>query len=174
MKYYDEFGAELKSGLFFSIIAFILSAVSGVLGSVPRGMIIFRSLVIIPLFFFFFFGVLNIIKKFVPEVYDIITNFRGDVPDDSIGDVDISYNNMGGVAYDSPEDIGEDFTEFTESDYDKVNSTGGVNNTNSSDNEFDTSGGKLGKHIIVDKSSNAYGYEPKIMAEAIRTMMSKA
>jgi hypothetical protein len=50
-----------------------------------------------------------------------------------------------------------------------------VHTTNSSgnDNMFDTTGGKLGKHIVVDKSSNGFGYEPKVMAEAIRTMMSK-
>ena len=39
------------------------------------------------------------------------------------------------------------------------------------DSVLNTSGGKLGKHIIVENQLNSY--EPKLMAQAIRTMMSK-
>jgi len=175
MKYFEELGAELKSGFAFSIIAFALSTISGLIGKVPLGMIIFRSLVIIPLFFLVGFGTLNIIRKFVPEVFEVITNFSDAASDDDLmGNENILSDNIGGLA---PENTGENFTGFTENDYDRVNSASNTNTSNTensaSDNEFDTSGGKLGKHIIVDKSSNAYGYEPKIMAEAIRTMMSK-
>ena len=170
MRYFEELGIEFKSGLFFSIIAFVLSIVAGLIGSVPSGMIVIRSLVVIPLFFLVGFGALNIIKKFVPEVYEAISNFGSTEEYDSAGDGDISSDNSE-AAGENSENREEKFTEFTAKDYSKLNS---VNSSNSSNgNELNTSGGNLGKHIIVDKASNGYGYEPKVMAEAIRTMMSK-
>jgi len=176
MKSYGELGLEFKSGLVFAIIAFVLSIIAGLIGSVPFGTVVFRSIFIIPLFFFVGFGVLIIIKNLVPEVYEAISNFGGTSEDDLAEDMDMSSGDMEGIAgeylenSDNIENSEEGFTELTEGDFDKINS---VNNTNSSitDEKFGTSGGKLGKHIIVEDQLNKY--EPKIMAEAIRTMMSK-
>ncbi|MCL2154974.1 MAG: hypothetical protein FWH53_04845 [Leptospirales bacterium] len=164
MKFSGELGIEFKSGIVFSIIALVLSMAAGLIGRVPFGMIFFRSLLIIPLFFFVGFGVLIIMKKFVPEVYEAITNYNGTGTGDSVENVDISY---GGEGFESEYsgNSEENFTEFTEDDFDKVEST-------NADNVHDTSGGKLGKHIIVD-NQQLNGYEPKVMAEAIRTMMHK-
>ena len=167
MKFSGELGIEFKSGILFSIIALILSMVAGLIGSVPFGMIIFRSLVIIPLFFFVGFGVLIIMKKFVPEVYEAITNDKETESGASVENVDISYRDEG-FESEYSENKEENFTEFTEDDFDKVQST----NSTNADDVHDTSGGKLGKHIIVD-NQQLNGYEPKVMAEAIRTMMSK-
>jgi len=165
MKYYSEFKIEFKSGLIFSVVAFVLSIVAGLTGSVPPGMIIFRSLIVIPLFFLVGFGVFVIIKNFVPELYEMVLNLNETVEEDSsVENADIS-NNPEEAVSEYSEDR-ENFSEFTEDDYTKID---GI----SSSNAFDTSGGRLGKHIVVDKQANSFGYEPKIMAEAIRTMMSK-
>ena len=175
MRYYNELGIEIKSGLIFSVIAFVLSIAAGLMGSVPLGMIILRSLVVIPLFFLVGFGVFIVVKKFVPEVYEVLSNFNGRGEDDSVEDVDISSSNsddVEGEYSDTGEDAEnreEDFTEFKEADFEKVHTT----NSSGINTVFDTSGGKLGKHIVVDKALDGFGYEPKIMAEAIRTMMSK-
>jgi hypothetical protein len=163
MKYYGELGLEFKSGILFSGIALVLSILAGLIGSVPFGMIIFRSLIIIPLFFFVGFGLFIIVKSFIPEVYDAILNFNRTDEYDSDENTEMSSDE--GIEGENLEEEG--FKELTENDYDKVQST-------KKDNVIDTSGGKLGKHIIVNSKSNpAFGYEPKIMAEAIRTMMSK-
>jgi len=159
MKYYSEI--EFKSGMIFSVIAFVLSIAAGLLGSVPVGMIIFRSLFVIPLFFFVGFGVLIILKKFVPEVYEVFINSNGTAEEDTVENIDISFNDsediIGGNPYNREEN-------FAENDHSKVHGT-------NTDNGLNTSNGKLGKHIIVENQLN--GYEPKVMAEAIRTMMSK-
>ena len=165
MKYYSEI--EFKSGIIFAIIAFVLSIIAGVVGSVPVGMIVFRSLFVIPLFFLVGFCVLFVFKKFVPEVYEEFLNFNrtaeNDTAEGSVEDVDISFNDMEETAGGFSKSGEGNFTEFTENDYGRVHST--------NDNASGTAGGKLGKHIIVD--SQLSGYEPKVMAEAIRTMMSK-
>ena len=169
MKHYGELGIEYKSGLIFSVIALILSIAAGLTGSVPIGAIIFRSLVIIPLFFLVGFGVFMIMKKFVPEVYEMVLNFSGS-EDNVTEDGDMYSNNPEEAAGEYSENSEENFTEFKEADFEKIHTA------DSSDENaaFDTSGGKLGKHIVVDKASDGFaGYEPKIMAEAIRTMMSK-
>jgi hypothetical protein len=168
-KHYGELEIEYKSGLIFSIIALILSIVAGLTGSVPIGAIIFRSLIIIPLFFLVGFGVFMIMKKFVPEVYEMVLNFSGSAEDNVTEDGDM-YSNSEEVAGEYPANGEEDFTEFNEADFEKIHTT----NSSDTDAALDASGGKLGKHIVVDKASNGFvGYEPKIMAEAIRTMMSK-
>jgi hypothetical protein len=168
MKHYGELGLEFKSGLIFSIIAFVLSIVAGFVGSVPVGMIIFRSLFVVPLFFLVGFGVFIILKKFVPEVYEEILNFNrttgDDAAEDIVENVDISFNDTEGIASGYSENGEGNFAEFKEDDYGKVH-------TANIDNAFGTSDGKLGKHIIIEKHLS--GYEPKVMAEAIRTMMSK-
>jgi len=158
-------GIEFKTGLIFAIIAFVLSIIAGFIGSVPAGMVFFRSIIVIPLFFLVGFGALIIIKKFVPEVYEALTNFSRTAEDDEIEKADMSFNDTGEFVSENRE---ENFTEFTEDDYDRVNST----NNKNVDNKVNTSNGKLGKHKIIEENQ-FNGYEPKVMAEAIRTMMSK-
>ena len=71
---FGELGIELKSGMIFSAIALVLSVIAGFAGGVPGGMVLFRSLVITPVFFVVGFGIILIIKKFVPEIYEMLSN----------------------------------------------------------------------------------------------------
>ena len=59
------------------------------------------------------------------------------------------------------------FSEFTAKDYDRLQTV----NDSGLDSALSSSSGKLGKHIIVENQFNSY--EPKLMAMAIKTMMSK-
>ncbi|PKL19417.1 MAG: hypothetical protein CVV49_00985 [Spirochaetae bacterium HGW-Spirochaetae-5] len=162
---FGELGIELKSGMIFSALALVLSVIAGLAGGVPGGMVLFRSLILTPVFFVVGFGIILIIKKFVPEVYEIISNPA--TSEDPAEKVDIT----GDLSMDSSEDISEKsdtgFSEFTAKDYDRLQTV----NDSGLDSALSHSNGKLGKHIIVENQFNSY--EPKLMAMAIKTMMSK-
>lgn len=161
-----ELGLELKSGIIFSIAAFILSIIAGLIGSVPAGMIFFRALVMVPVFFVAGFGLIQVLKKYVPELYEMITNPQPASEDSSVK-IEISPDISENAASEDTEISDTGFSEFTEKDYDRLQSVKDY----ALDNTLNPSNGKLGKHIIVENQLN--DYEPKLMAQAIRTMMSK-
>jgi hypothetical protein len=163
---FGELGIELKSGILFSVLALVLSIIAGFAGSVPGGMIFFRSLIITPVFFIVGFGIILVIKKYVPEIYEMFATFKVS-SENSEENVDISINPSDMAGDETPEKSDSGFSEFTEKDYDRLTTI----NDSGLDGALNTSGAKLGKHIIVENQLNSY--EPKLMAQAIRTMMSK-
>ncbi len=162
---FDELGMELKSGIIFSVLALFLSVIAGFAGGVPSGMVFFRSLVITPVFFVVGFGIILVIKNFVPEVYEILSSLK--TSEDPAEKVDITADSFMSGSEDFSEKTDSGFSEFTEKDYDRLQSV----NDSGLDGALSTSDGKLGKHIIVQNQFNSY--EPKLMAMAIKTMMSK-
>jgi len=169
---FGELAIEMKSGIIFSILAFVSSIIAGFAGSVPAGMVFLRTLIIIPVFFVVGFAMILVIKKFVPEIYEILSNLNVS-SEDSAEKVEIVSDNTG---EEIPEKSDSGFSEFTEKDYDRLQTVKDSDkllpvSDSGLDNVLHTSGGKLGKHIIVENQLN--GYEPKLMAQAIRTMMSK-
>ncbi len=161
-----ELGIELKSGMMFSALALVLSVIAGLAGSVPGGMVLFRSLVITPVFFIVGFGIVLVIKNFVPEIYEILSNPV--VSEDPAEKVDITGDFSSGSSEDISEKSDTGFSEFTEKDYDRLQTV----NDSGLDSALSSSDGKLGKHIIVNENQ-FNSYEPKLMAMAIKTMMSK-
>ncbi len=181
---------ESRSGLFFGFIAFILSAFTGIVSGIGINIVLIRVLIIVPLFIMGGYVIILIFKKYVPEFYDALTILKqensqaqqglseeDDSPAGSSGEVgeisdaaneehfsaeesDINAGDAGSGALD-PGDAG-DFNNFADSRLD--------NDLLSSSSDPDQ--GKMGKHLLVD-SSQFEGYEPSIMAEAVRTMMSK-
>jgi len=181
---FGELGIEVKSGIFFSVFAFILSIFAGFAGRVPVGMIFFRSLVIAPVFFVVGFGIILVVKNFVPEIYEMLSTLKTS-SEDSAEKVEISLDTPENLSVEPQEKTDSGFSEFTEKDYerlqtvkdsDKIQAVKDSDRAQTSgdsglDSILNTSGAKLGKHIIVDNQMNSY--EPKLMAQAIRTMMSK-
>ena len=115
---------------------------------------------------------MQILKKFVPEVYEAIASLQlssSGKDETGVHDTDNVANDADSSAEYSmdEEDPGSGFTEFTEKDFDRYNTPAdtGLEST------LNPAGGKMGKHIMVEKQFNSY--EPKIMAQAIKTMMSK-
>lgn len=161
-----ELGIEFKSGILFSSLAFVLSIIAGFAGGVPAGMLLFRSFVIIPIFFVVGFGIILVIKNFVPEVYEMLLNLRASEDPAEKVDItsDISLDNSGDIA--EKNDTG--FSEFTANDYDRLQTV----NDSGLDGALSAPDGRLGKHIIVE-GNQFNSYEPKLMAMAIKTMMSK-
>ncbi len=161
-----ELGLEIKCGIFFSIIAFILSILTGLIASVPLERILLRVLLMVPVFFVVGLGLVQVLKKYVPEVYEVVLNPKAASEDSSV-DIEISPDISENAISESTEKSDSGFSEFTEKDYDRLQSV----RDSSLDNTLNASNGKLGKHIIVENQFNEY--EPKLMAQAIRTMMSK-
>lgn len=166
MTQFAELGIDFKSGIIFSVSALVLSILAGLSGSVPAGMIFFRSIIITPVFFAVGFGIMQVIKKFVPEIYEILSSVKVS-SEESTEKVDISFDSSEETGDEGFEKKDSGFSEFTEKDYDRLQSV----KDSDLDGELNLSGGKLGKHIIVENQLNSY--EPKLMAQAIRTMMSK-
>lgn len=173
---FGELKIEIKSGILFCMIAFIFSIIAGFAGGVPAGMIFFRSLIVAPVFFAVGFGTILVIKNFVPELYEMLSNLKASQEDEA-EKVEISVDDNSGNTGDETVDKSDSgFSEFTEKDYERLQTVRDSDksqtaNDSGIDSILNTSGGKLGKHIIVDNQLNSY--EPKLMAQAIRTMMSK-
>ncbi len=159
---------ENKVGAVFSAAAFLLTLLVGIISGVKFGVTIVRSLICMPVFFGIGFGIIFVIKTYVPEVYEMLVEASSKeepVVSNSINqdEVEIAHEESSeGTRESNPE-----FTELSEKDFDKYSTLGddGLNTA------FNASTGKLGKHIVVDEKFSSY--EPKIMAQAIRTMMSK-
>ena len=169
---FDHIQIEYRVGLFLSVIAFVLSVATGFIAGIPFGTVILRGVIFAVVLFAVGCGGLLVLKKLVPEVYEVIANPQQlnsaesgtDAPDINAvsGDSD-----QGAEYIADDEDAGGGFTEFTEKDFDRYNTPAdtGLEST------LNPSAGKMGKHIMVQQQFNAY--EPKIMAQAIKTMMSK-
>jgi len=163
---FDQIKFEYKFGIVFSAVALVLSLATGFIAGISAGVVIVRGLVIAAVFFGMGFSVIMVVKRFVPEAYDVLSSPRepqtgeGEAAaGDAMPQVDEPYQEAG---EEPPQ-----FTEFTEKDFDRYNTPG----DSGIESSPDVSGGKLGKHVLVEQQFS--GYEPKLMAQAIKTMMSK-
>ena len=173
MKFFEQLGIEQKYGAVLGAAAFILSLLTGLIAGVSFSVTIIRSFIMIPVFFIVGYGIVTILKKYVPEIYEALT-IAGEKAGESglegqtevnLSDIESDVNSD---AYDASEkEKSEEFTEFTQKDFDRYKTS----EDSGLDASSNASGGKMGKHIIVQEQFNSY--EPKIMAQAIRTMMSK-
>ncbi len=193
MKQFGNFGIELKSGILFSVSSLVFSIFAGFAGGVPAGTVFLRIVIIVPVFFVVGYGIVLVIEKFVPEVYDAFSKMNSS-PDKTAEKIDISIDTAEDLKEESSENVDSGFTEFTEKDYDRIQTTrdsddlqpvkdfskmqsakesGKTDTVGDSglDNLFHAANTKLGKHIIVENDLNSY--EPKLMAQAVRTMMGK-
>jgi len=173
MKFFKQMGIEQKYGAVFGLAAFILSLLTGLVSGVSFSITIIRSLIMAPVFFIVGYGTIAVLKKYVPEIYQALASAGANLSEsgsEEQAEVNLADLQTGGAAdeYDeSGKEKGEEFTEFTQKDFDRYKTT----EDSGLDAAFNASGGKMGKHIIVQEQFNSY--EPKIMAQAIRTMMSK-
>ncbi len=173
MKFFGEFGFEQKCGVSFGVVAFILSFITGLVSGVGVVVTIIRSLIMFPAFFIVGYGTVLVLKNFVPEIYEAFVSAENKTEEagrESQTEVDISDIESDGST-DTYEPLeaarAEEFTELTPKNFDRYS----TKEDSGLDASLNTSGGKLGKHIIIQEQFNSY--EPKIMAQAIRTMMSK-
>jgi len=158
---------KIKTSAVFGVSALVLSLFLGLVSGVPIVTVLIRSLIMTVAFSGLGFVIIFIITKFVPEFKQIVSSKGSlediDISDDlSESDVDLGEN----LSDDVPgkdADIDDSFTELNKESFPDV--TDSVAAAESGSNN-------LGKHIVkIEDGFNKF--EPKLMAEAVRTMMSK-
>ncbi len=168
---------EYRSGLFLGLVALVLSFVTGLLSGIGFTVILIRSLIMVPAFIAVGYGAMIVLKKYVPELYDVLSSMKKEYASEIeetgagiYGSDDETYDSSGDInSYDGD----EGYSEKEGDNFDRLNTI----NDSGLDDEFsgdavNTSAGKMGKHVVVNESQFK-GYEPSLMAEAVRTMMSK-
>ncbi|MCW7489329.1 hypothetical protein [Leptospira meyeri] len=143
----------------FAILGAIISSVCGFLVGNRLGYIFFVSLISTFAFGGLGFGVFSVLRKKVPEFLEFLSAFSiGGIGGESHSD-DFDHE-QGGMEPSRSESMGSDDFGVQQ-----------VEDTAMDAKLAMAKSGKFGDHIIVDKI--AIKNEPKLMAEAIRTMMAK-
>jgi hypothetical protein len=157
-------GYDLKYrfSLLFGIIALILSIIIGLFAGNDIGIVFIRALVMTIAFMVLGYGIVFIVQKFVPEMLGVVRS------DELIREDNVQVDSEAVVSeIMSDEVVHEDVSEGGEDEsVPLVDSTLKKDYFNIGEEER-----KLGKHIVVDEST--IKYEPKIMADAIRTMLKR-
>jgi hypothetical protein len=169
-----------KASAIFAVLALVLSLVTGFAAGIMWDVVLVRSVILMALFAGIGFGISIIIQKFVPEVYQFLSSLAGAGQATDSGEPEVDLSGMGaepaaGGEASLPEEnieaggqaavtLPEEFTELEKEGLAHYSTSSGGTSVN-------TRSGKLGKHVL-EKEKMAK-YEPKIMAQAVRTMMSK-
>lgn len=171
---------ELKIGAFLGLIALVLSLLTGIIAGISPGIVFLRAFFGMLIFAGIGYGAVTVLKKFVPEIGSLSTDTSGEAGDLEAG-IDDSPDEerisvlSGDEGLETPADS---FTELNTDEIPRVQPEGDgfepqspLSGPEGSQSAATPSSGKLGKHIIADEE--LFKYEPKLMAEAVRTMMSK-
>ncbi len=145
----------------FAVIALIVSPICGFLAGNQVGHIILVSILSTLAFAVFGFGVHAILEMKVPEFLDFLSNLTGEFSSSSSGD-----EGSGGSGFrDYSSQAGD--SEFATASADGPSSS----EVFASATPKRQKNGNFGDHIMVENI--AIKNEPKLMAEAIRTMLAK-
>lgn len=170
---------EIKATVVFAVLALMLSLVTGFAAGIRWSVVLLRSVILCAVFAGIGFGICMIMQKFVPEVYQFLASFSGAGPAAGAGEPDLAMPAAGeeetGAGEPLPAEAGAEAGipaaappgEFTELEKEGL----AQYYTSPEGTPVNTGSGKLGRHIL-EKEKMAK-YEPKIMAQAVRTMMSK-
>ncbi|MDH7553332.1 MAG: hypothetical protein QHH74_06745 [Spirochaetota bacterium] len=168
---------EGKVSIIFGILAFFVSLLFGIIAGNKISILFSRVLFFTVIYAAIGYGSLLIIKRLVPEVYEILNQ-----------SFEFSQKNVSQEEYVSvkPDETSEVREESATRDEEYTAETSVSGTSDSSYNEVftpleakdftnlstkDSKPKKMGKHIVLDDKK--IQYEPKIMAEAIRTMLKR-
>lgn len=158
---------EVRLALFLGGFAFILSPVIGLVSGISLGLVIIRTLLMTLIFGSLGAGALFVFKRFVPEIYAVIHG-AAEAGDQNPEEIDTGFSEDAAPS----EEDGEPF-DADAPPADGPNEPAGAGSSPDLDSMAPGnvgSGSKMGKHILEEKGMK---FEPKIMAEAVRTMMSR-
>ncbi len=173
----DKINLEYKSTVLFGFTALLLSFVIGLIAGVRWNVVFLRALILMAVFGVIGFGICFILKKYVPEVYELVSSMaslrsasqetaapedHGEAPE---GMEEAEARDNGEAGADAAATAPSEFKEFDKEGLAHFSTGPGGSGS------INTKSGKLGKHIL--ESEKLAKYEPKIMAQAVRTMMSK-
>ena len=158
---FKEIDLKYRFSAVFGIIALLLSIIIGLFTGNDVGLVIIRSMIMTIAFVVIGYGVIFIVQKFVPEMLSL------EGSDEPVQVEDVQIDSEAVVPEINGDEVVEEMPDSGEDDsVPLVDSTLKKDYFNIGEEE-----GKLGKHIIVDESK--IKYEPKIMADAIRTMLKR-
>lgn len=174
-----QLSLDVKAAVLFGIGALLLSTIIGFIAGVRWGVVLLRAAIMTAVFAGIGFGICLILKRFVPELYEALvsaTSFgAGPVPG---GDLD----GMPGESADDevPGELdrveeaprGTDEAPAVSGEFHELDREGlAAYSSQTARGSVDTGKGKLGKHIL--EQEKLAKYEPKVMAQAVRTMMNR-
>ncbi|MGQ9842509.1 MAG: hypothetical protein ACUVRK_03000 [Spirochaetota bacterium] len=168
---------ELKVSMLFGIIAFFVSLLFGSMVGNKIGILISRVLFFTVVYAALGYGSLVIIKRRVPEVYEILNQSFGfskrNVSQEEY--VTVKPNELNAVQEEGPNGNEENTPDISISKKADTSQTEVFTPLESKDytnlSTKDSKPKKMGKHIVLDDKK--IQYEPKVMAEAIRTMIKR-
>ncbi len=167
----EGLGIEIKSGLFFAVAGFVFSFITGFVAGISFSVVILRSLVTALIFSFLGYAAVIVLRKYVPEMYEMLSVQEASNQDEVVAQKGESEDSFvrGGETFEPVEESGDSsgFTGLDDQSYERLTS---VQNQDLN-NELNVAEGKMGNHIIMQDQFS--GYEPKLIADAVRTMMSK-
>ncbi|MCX7678578.1 MAG: hypothetical protein N2316_05115 [Spirochaetes bacterium] len=154
---------ETKSAVLFGIIALFVSFVLGLFAGNSVGFVLLRSLMLSLLFACIGFGAVFVLRKFVPEFIEVIENNistrTAEEEIDISSDIAAPESTVSQSVEEGVKISETKFEPLGKDDFMRVSTAPSF------------SEGKLGKHFIDEKKK--IKYEPKIIAEAIRTMIRR-
>ena len=167
MNFLQNLSIEIKTCIAFGISALIFSLLIGIIYGIALSVVAIRMLIILPVFGAFGYGIVFVLKKYIPEFFEMFNKSENDILDEDLISDDMKSEEAGsGSEEEMPDAVGDDkFSEMTGEDLPQMVSKNDLED----ESTFNASQGKLGKHIL--KNDTIAKYEPKIMAQAIRTMM---
>lgn len=168
---------ELKVSILFGILAFVVTLLFGSMVGNKIGILIGRVLFFTVVYAAIGYGSLVIIKRRVPEVYEILNQSFGfpksNVSQDEYVTVKPDESNV--VQEEGPNGNEENIPDTSISKKADTSYTEVFTPLESKDytnlSTKDSKPKKMGKHIVLDDKK--IQYEPKVMAEAIRTMLKR-
>jgi len=170
---FREMGLELKTAVLFGMISLVLSLVIGIASGNNFGNALITSMILMLVFSGLGYGVIFVLRNFVPEFLEVFNSSSGV---DHTGDT-IDLNNEQVSDDTVPEGVGDTLdTDDSGLPGGKAGDTVDFEPLETKEMKRYSTGSekqdsKLGKHIVVDQKK--VKYEPKIVAEAIRTMMRR-
>lgn len=167
MEQFKDIDLKFQCGALFGILAIVISIIAGFVAGNTVGQVLIRTLIFTGLFIALGIVVVYVLERFVPEVLERFQVEGADAEaearmtaemseaetntsslDETVPDVDVVAEDEDAVP------LAESFPAAEMDEYSDVRSDG-----------------KLGRHFIKDEKT--IKYEPRIMAEAIRTMLKR-
>jgi hypothetical protein len=150
IKILKRINPEYKTAAVFAFAALFVSSFTGVIAGIKFGVVLARMLFSAVIFAGLGWGAFFVIRKYVPELLASLASAAAD--DDSESSEDSISSDESGES--------DGFTELGGGDFPRVDTAGEA-----------LPSASMGKHIVEENSD--FPYEPEMMAQAVRTMMSK-
>jgi predicted lipid-binding transport protein (Tim44 family) len=173
---------EYRTSAVLGFSAFVLSLLTGIIMGFSWNTIVLRSFVLMAVFAGMGLGISITLKTYVPEVYELFTSRaapnktiagaaagEGGRPERTVSEQKAEENQIAAAeeiaSEPAPPKAEPSFNELDKDMLSQYSSAPGRSDA------INTAEGKLGKHVL--KTEKLAKYEPKVMAQAVRTMMSK-